>query len=75
MNVTSENIGGFGQFSASNVEDATWFNNTLINVDSFGFWLNNATNSSVSYNLFNNVTEGLIGGGENLTIHNKMLEI
>tara|TARA_B100002052_G_scaffold141915_1_gene130028 strand:- start:5758 stop:10620 length:4863 start_codon:yes stop_codon:yes gene_type:complete len=74
LNVTSENIGGFGQFSASNVEGARWYNNTLINVDSFGFWLNNATNSSVSYNVLNNVTEGLIGGGENLTIHNNVLD-
>ena len=56
------------------MEGATWSNNTFTNVDSYGIWVNNATNSSISYNSFSNVTEGIIGGAENLTINNNIMD-
>jgi len=74
LNMTSYNIDDFGQFSAWNVENARWFNNTLTNVDGYGFWLNNVTNSVVAYNSFKNVSEGIIAGGENFTINNNIFD-
>jgi len=74
LNVTSNNIEDFGQFSGWNVRNARWINNNLTNVDGYGFWINNGTNSTVAFNSFKNVSEGLIAGGENLTINNNIFD-
>ena len=60
-----------GIFTAMNTMNSTWANNTLINIDNWGIYFHNATNSTVQGNQFFNMRNGIISEGENSTItHN-----